>query len=192
MIAALIAVLSFPTVRNLDFTENLGLQILASLILGMLTIIGLVVVSYLSRWISVLWQIGKFIVVGGLNTFVDFGVLNLLILITGVASGVGFSIFKAVSFAVAVINSYFWNKHWTFEAETKKKAEFIEFFVVSVIGLGINVGVASFVVNALNAPTGMSEVAWANIGAFIAVAVSLIWNFIGYKFIVFKKKEVTP
>ena len=186
--ALLVAVLSFPTIVNVTESFSTNFQILISLGLGALTFIGLLLTHFLSKWVTVLWQVGKFIVAGGLNTFVDFGILNLLILFTGVAAGGQFSVFKGVAFTAAVINSYYWNKYWTFEFKEKKKGEFLEFIVVSVIGLGINVGVASIVVNVVGPLGGISPVVWANIGAFAATLTALAWNFVGYKFIVFKKK----
>ena len=59
--------------------------------------------------------------------------------------------------------------------------------VVSTIGLFINVGALSLIVNSIGAPGAVSPALWANIGALIATAASLIWNFLGYKFIVFRK-----
>ena len=133
---------------------------------------------------TVIRQAVKFVLVGGLNTLIDLGVLNLLIFITGIASGSGYSIFKGISFTVAVINSYFLNKLWTFKGTGRK---FLQFFIVSLIGFGINVGAASFIVNVIGAPVGMPASLWANIGAVSAVFITLFFNFIGSKYIVFKK-----
>src|SRR3989344_2874250 len=126
-------------------------------------------------------QAVKFILVGILNTFVDLGVLNLLIFTTGIASGFGYSVFKGVSFTVAVVNSYILNKFWTF----KTTGSFGKFFIVSLIGFGVNVGVASVVVNIIRNQLlsfGVSEKIWANVGAIAATFCAMIWNFIGYKF----------
>ena len=186
---ALIAVLAIPIINNLglpSFLQSFG-SIGISVILFILTLAGFLVLDFFSRWLSLLRQITKFVIVGGLNTFLDFAVLNFLIASTGIAVGLGFNFFKGISFLVAVTNSYFWNKYWTFESGTKKELEFVQFLVVSAIGLFINVGVASFVVNSIGAPGGVSDALWANIGALIAVAASLVWNFLGYKFIVFRK-----
>jgi putative flippase GtrA len=145
-------------------------------------------ISLLSRLFPVLLQIAKFVAVGGLNTLLDLGILNTLIFLSGIAAGWWYSIFKGISFIVAVINSYFWNKYWTFGASgTASIKEFSQFFVVSLIGFGINIGLASFVVNVMGSPEGISPERWANIGAISATIASLIWNFVGYKFIVFKK-----
>ena len=138
---------------------------------------------------TIIKQAIKFILVGGLNTLIDLGILNVLIFITGIASGLGYSVFKGIYFTAAVINSYFLNKFWTFKAEGAKKGkkEFTQFFIVSLIGFGINVGVASFVVNIIGSQFGTGDKLWANVGAICATFAAMIWNFLGYKFIVFKK-----
>ncbi|MBI2010783.1 MAG: GtrA family protein [Candidatus Colwellbacteria bacterium] len=192
--AVLVAVLSFPTVLNLVPSLPTLIQIGIASTLGLLTIVGLFIVKFLSRWLQILWQIGKFAVVGGLNTFVDFGVLNLLFIMSGIAAGFWFGVFKAISFTAAVINSYFWNKYWTFEAGSKKKAEFIEFLGVSLVGLVINVGVAAGALRIIplivsgGIESFMAVVLLANLAAFFATFAALVWNFIGYKFIVFRKR----
>jgi len=65
--------------------------------------------------------------------------------------------------------------------------EFLSFIVVSLIGLFINNIIASFLVNFVGPQAGLSENLWASIGAIIASFVGMFWNFVGYKFIVFKK-----
>lgn len=136
-------------------------------------------------------QVIKFVLVGGLNTLIDLGILNLLIFITEIASGFGYSAFKGISFTIAVINSYFLNKLWTFKGQSgeKGKKEFTQFFIVSLIGFGINVGIASFVVNIISPQFGIGDKLWANVGAVCATLTAMVWNFLGYKFIVFKNAK---
>jgi len=138
-----------------------------------------------------LYQFFKFAVTGIINTVVDFGVLNLLILASDKSSGVYFSIFKGISFTAAVMNSYFFNRFWTFKDRQEKNpgAQFGKFILISLIGFGVNVGVASLIVNVIGAQFGIGEHLWANIGAISATAVSWVWNFTGYKFWAFKKND---
>jgi len=138
----------------------------------------------------IFFQVGKFCVVGVSNTAVDFGVLNLLILLTGIESGYYYSIFKATSFVIAVLNSYLWNRCWAFKSKGVKRMEkeLFQFLLISASGFGINVGTASFVVNAIGPQAGISSTLWANIGALSAVVFSSTWDFLGYKFIVFKRR----
>lgn len=168
--------------KNIGFVIPYGAWFI--IIFPVLAVIGLWI-SYLlaKRW-SVFLQLGKFFLVGSGNTFIDFGILNFLIFSTGIASGIDFSLFKGLAFVVATTNSYFWNKLWTFQSNT---GNFWQFLIVSLIGLVINVGIASIVVNLINPIGAMTPGQWANLGALVAIFVSLFWNFVGYKFLVFKK-----
>ncbi len=159
------------------------------IILPVLSILGVFVASFLVRKIPALFQLAKFVLVGALNTFIDLGILILLLTIFGVTAGLLYSIFKAFSFSCSVINSYFWNKFWTFEKkETRVQTkEFGKFFLIAGIGFFLNVGIASFVVNIIGPQFGLAAETWAMLGAFTAIICVFMWNFLGYKFIVFKR-----
>jgi putative flippase GtrA len=141
-------------------------------------------------------QFGKFFLVGIMNTLVDLAILNIEMAITGIVVGAGYSIEKAISFLFAVTFSYFINKHWTFQDKSKEGEgkKMSQFFAVSLVGMLINVGIATIVVtylqnpinNILNLPFLTPKI-WGTLGALCGTAIGLFWNFVGYKFIVFKK-----
>lgn len=152
--------------------------------------IALLVAYFLSRWWAAFYQFAKFGAVGVLNTFIDAGILNALIAFTGVASGLWYSLFKAISFVGATTNSFLWNKLWTFGAKERATVEeTAKFYSVAIFNWVLNVAVASFVVNILPRPEVLSPNIWANVGLLAGVAASFMGNFIGYKYFVFKKKE---
>ncbi len=135
-------------------------------------------------------EFGKFLVTGGLNTLIDFGVLNLLILIFGLAQGdPRYILFKTLSFIAASANSFIFNKWWVFKnkKETDKK-EVGSFAVVNGIGLVLNtfVSIAVFSLGTRLFPD-LNPLLWANIGGLIWTIFILLFNFFAYKFIVFKK-----
>ena len=94
---------------------------------------------------------------------------------------------KAASFLVAVIQSYFLNKYWVFRAGSRRNMEeTARFFTVSVAGFVINIATSSLVFAGLSAASLVDFRLKANIGALIGTLAVLTWNYIGYKFFVFK------
>ncbi len=162
---------------------------LIAIVFPPLTLFGMLIASYLGKRFLFILQTARFVLVGALNTFVDLGVLNVFIWISGIATGPLYPVFKGISFVIATVNSYFWNKYWTFEKgkEPPKAEEFSKFLITVIIGFFINVGVASIVVNVIGPQFGITEKVWASVGAFTATLIAWVWNFIGVKFIVFKK-----
>lgn len=134
-------------------------------------------------------QFSKFIIIGVLNTGIDFAVLNLLMWQTGIYSGKCIILLNAISFSVAVINSYFWNKFWIFRAKetTQTGKEFAQFISVTLVGMMINTAIVYSVTTLIPPMFGLSVELWANLAKIAATGISLIWNFIGYKLFVFKK-----
>lgn len=133
-------------------------------------------------------QIIIFAFVGAINTTIDLAVLNILMFTTGISSGIFYSLFKAFSFTIAATNSYFMNKYWTFGSKgARTSKEFSQFFLISIGGFILNVGVASVVVNFIPNFLGVSGQLWGNVGALMGTLVGLVWNFVGYKFVVFRK-----
>lgn len=194
IVGILFGLLLLPVLKNIKFFPT-GITFAKSALLVLsffvLANVALWVASLVARRFAVVLEIAKFAAIGGLNTLLDLGVLNVLIIFTGVAAGYQYSLFKGISFVAANINSYFWNKYWTFDSQGGASVkEFAEFLVVSFIGFGINIGIASAVVNLIGAPAGMSPEVWANVGAVSATLVSLVWNFFGYKLVVFRKNKV--
>ena len=134
-------------------------------------------------------QFLKFAVVGAINTGVDFLILNIEMLITGITSGPLMFVQNILSFSIATTNSYFLNKHWTFKDKSKNKEgfKFAQFLVISVIGALINSAIVFSATTFIDPIFGLSPTLWANLAKLLATGISLIWNFLGYKFVVFKK-----
>lgn len=187
------ALLILPIAENLAVKKFIVYPLAVSL--PLLSVLGMWLAIRLAQKFSFFYQLAKFVLVGGLNTFIDWGVLNLLMFLASVAGGYLFAFFKSVSFLIATGNSYIWNRFWTFKrsAGERKAAgtrttgkELWQFLVVSVIGFALNVGIAILIVSCFEPQWGMTPKQWANIGAFFGTLAGLTWNFLGYKMIVFK------
>ncbi len=152
--------------------------------------------KFLSRRIPFFAQFGKFATVGFLSSAIDFSILNIVSAATGVTAGVIVGWINVPGFIVATVNGYLWNKLWVFKipnvasAKLRVFANFPKFLAVTIVGLLINSGIIIL----LTLP-GFTAIEWftmnpierLNVAKIIATAAALIWNFIGYKFIAFRK-----
>ncbi len=201
----------------------------------------------------VIIQLLRFAAIGALNTALDFIILNYVTKTFDVTSGVTLGVLNVISFSAAIIQSYIWNRAWTFSEGSGVSVfqnalrlmmvgglgfaafaavilaaaagasnvfflmvlaafviielilwrafglsfgkhegagtQFAAFLIVSLIGLAINsviIVLASHVITPglemyVNADT------IKNVAKILATVFSLIWNFVGYKLIVFKR-----
>lgn len=185
LVGFLTGVFAIPTLVNLGL-RSWPVLMLLPLAAALLFSLGVWFGSFLSRWFSFFAQLSKFAAVGFLNTAIDFGVLNLLSAATGVTSGFIVGGVNAPGFGVAVINSYFWNKFWVFRGREEAVRDFPKFIAVSVAGLLLNSGVIVLLTTYVPAPSTFGEAAWLNFAKFFATVLVFVWNFLGYKFLVFR------
>lgn len=185
---AFIGILAPFIFSNLAFKLPVPVVIFVPL-LAFLSALGIAVGYFLSKIRPFFFQLSKFGLIGVANTVVDLGIYNLFIYMSDVSSGYMIAVFKSFSVLAAIVNSYVWNKFWSFEKKEVRNLgeEFTQFLMVSLVGLLLNVGITAFVVNVIGAPAGIADKTWANIGGLTASILVLTWNFIGYKFLVFKK-----
>lgn len=202
----------------------------------------------------VILQILRFAAIGTLNTALDFIILNYVTKSFDVTAGIPLGMLNVISFSAAMIQSYLWNRAWTFSnfnisplanafrlvvvgglgllafllvifggiqgalenyylfiliifivleivvwygfglklADKNNSGlghQFAIFMIVSIVGLVINSGIVALASLAL-APSLTSLInadSIKNVAKILATGVSLIWNFLGYKLIVFRK-----
>jgi putative flippase GtrA len=148
-------------------------------------------------------RFSKFLAVGLTGFIVDFGVFNLLLKALNFPPVLA----QAISFTLAAINNFLWNRYWTYPDSRSKPIlrQFGMFFVLSVIGLLIRTpifalcsgpmvalvesmqygplaGLISFVTNTLHISI---EQLGLNAALAIAVLVVLFWNFFSNRFITY-------
>jgi putative flippase GtrA len=178
--------------RDFNIT-NQPPYLITALFFVILAVVGVYIGYQLSKIKQFFFQLAKFGATGAANFALDIGVLSVLIFIffpqeNATIPTLFYASFKATSFIVANINSYLWNKFWSFQDNDKKNTlkEFGKFILVSSIGLAINASVATLT-NSLQGTVGIDPKTWAAISAIVASVVGMGWNFLGYKFLVFKK-----
>jgi putative flippase GtrA len=127
----------------------------------------------------------RFAVVGVANTALDFAILFIL-----VALGLDKIPANYISTGVAFIFSFFVNKSFTFKSKGGNvKKQFLYFIVITIIGLWVIQPLLITGISALLASTGWASGIILFVAKLIATVASLIWNYIFYSKIVFKKTE---
>lgn len=122
-------------------------------------------------------QFLKFSIVGGVNTLIDLTVYTLLTRF----AGLHYLLANIFAFLVAVTNSFVLNRSFTFKIKERKRFDYFKFFLVSTGSLIISESVLYFSVHFLN----FSDI----YGKIFAVGFSLIWNFIGSRYFVFRNRH---
>lgn len=135
------------------------------------------------------YQLAKFILIGAFFAVFDLIIFNFLLEYFNVSKNdnLKYAIFVGISFVIATSIKYIADKYWAFEKSESRQmgSEFSKFFIVTLISGVIQIGVASFVFNI--AAVLLGGLVGGNIGKIAGIAVASVWNFIGYKFFVFKK-----
>jgi putative flippase GtrA len=119
----------------------------------------------------------KFAIVGGIGFVIDTGTLSLLVFLFGFSTDKRRLLAKSISFTLAVISNFTWNRRWTYPESRSKpiSKQLVQFFVLNLIGLGINLLVFALA-DALLTP--LIGHVLALYGAQIAaVGVAMFWNF---------------
>ncbi|QQG45162.1 MAG: GtrA family protein [Candidatus Sungiibacteriota bacterium] len=189
LVGFLTGVFVLPTLFNLGLRERI-IFLALPLAVPVIFVAGIWVGGFVSRWFGFFSQLSKFAAVGFLNTAIDFGVLNVLSILTGVTGGFILGGVNVPGFSLAVINSYFWNKFWVFRDRTEKGVfeDFPKFLAVTLLGLLLNSGIVVFITTYVPPILPVGQDVWLNIAKAAATAVALVWNFVGYKFLVFRTK----
>jgi uncharacterized protein len=163
--------------------------------------------------IPVVRQFVKFCVVGGSSTVIDVGLHWLLMfgimigdrtlsevfgtwllanfgMVFGFASSpsnAALPLLKVLSASVAIVNSFIWNRRWTFKIRGRehRAVQFQKFVAVALTGLVLNTLITTFFANII---PGHEKRSWAVATAISTVLVA-VWNFSGQKLWTFRHKH---
>jgi len=202
IIGEAIAILAIPVFQNIKIFEILARYNHGLLFLGIglwLFFMPFVFVAGLYGayklgiwWKPSIFQVGKYGLIGLLNTFLSAGILNLFIWITDIARGWQFIVFTIIAFAITITHSFFWNKFWTFRAHNTKngKTEYVKFFTITSATSLLNIFLLHIIVNVIGAPEVIDPKIWVNIAFVALIPIAFLGNFFGYKIFVFKRLEL--
>ena len=124
-----------------------------------------------------------FIIVGTINTVIDFGVFSFLVL-----AGLPTVLANYPAPTIALIFSFFANRHFTFRASSSKMTrQVVLFFGVTLFGLWVIQPTIIHMLEPLTTKVFNQDYLGALMAKIAATIVTLFWNFILYKRVVFKQ-----
>ena len=142
----------------------------------------------------------KFAFVGVTGTIVDFGIMNLLRL----AANMPLIWAQAISFAIAVVNNFLWNRYWTYPESRSKtpQRQFLQFALINVVGILIRtplvtwfdkIILAQLDKRALNLPLE-NYIISQNLALVLTVGIVMLWNYFSNRYWTYSDlpKEVPP
>jgi putative flippase GtrA len=139
---------------------------------------------------TLLAQLARFGVVGAVGFVVDFGIFNVLraTVFAPEQNHEGPIWAKVISTCVAIIVNWMGNRYWTFRKETRRHpiSEGVEFFVVSLVGLGIGLGCLWISHYVLGLTSPLADNISANV---IGLGLGTLFRFALYRLWVFNPKR---
>lgn len=130
---------------------------------------------------SLATELFKFLAVGGINTVIDFAVLNLLLSIGPLKA-------KIVAAVVATTASYFLNRQWTYRASDRRsmRREYTLFFALNGVGLLIQSSVLAVAKYGLGfSETNSADRLAFNIASALGIGIAMVFRFWAYRTFVF-------
>lgn len=177
-----------------DFIKGYGVDFglwrwLLSWVLPVVSLTALWLAFLIGRKLLFVFQGAKHLLVGAFATVIDLKIFELLVWAFSFTTPVSPNFSKGISFLFSTTVKYWGNKHWAFEKFEKEEMakEVFQFFIVTIIGLALDVSAFYYFSSILgpqfNVPAGL----WVKLSVIFAAVVAALWNFLGYKFFVFKK-----
>ena len=122
-------------------------------------------------------MLSRFSIVGILNTLIDFVTFTII----NSWFGINYTTSQIAGYSVGVVNSFIFNKNWTFEDKDANKKivyEFLKFIIINLISLIITIIFMRILIKSFNIDVYIAKI--------IVTSTAQITNFVGYKLWVFK------
>ena len=110
----------------------------------------------------------KFAVVGVANTLIDYGVFALLAQVLSV----NVYLSQVIGYSCGILNSYVWNRSWTFQSESKFfSPALVRFLVLNLTMLALSTGLL-----ALFLKLGLSKLVAKGCTVVVTMAIGFVVN----------------
>lgn len=121
-------------------------------------------------------NLSRFSIIGVLNTLMDFAIFTIFHSLFEV----NYAVSQILGYSFGVINSFVFNKNWTFgdrNANKKTIREFLQFIVINLISLAITIIFMKLLIKNLELNVYIAKI--------IVTFIAQVTNFLGYKLWVF-------
>ena len=178
-----------------DFLREWGVNIgfywslVIWLIFPLFSLLCLWIAYLIGRKFLFIFQSAKFLLIGAVSTVVDLKVFEFLAWLFSLYVPLSSVISKSISFIVATFLKYWGNKYWAFQKHEKEDIykEVMQFFSITLVGLIIDVASFYYFTKVMGPQFQIPPAIWIKFSVIFAGLVAAVWNFLGYKFFVFKK-----
>ncbi len=144
------------------------------------------------RWITPLWQIVRFGIVGVLNTTVDIIALNILLWRFPTHDANLLLFYNSIAYILGALNSFGFNKYWTFKhRQAVTGSEILRFAIVNIIGILCNDGII-WSVASISHTLIANPILWANASKGCAIIGTASVSYLGMRLWVFSRSQNGP
>jgi len=124
-----------------------------------------------------------------MNTGVDLLAFNILIWMFPTQDSGLLVIFNSMAYSIGAINSFCWNKIWTFRQHSEASSDqFVRFALVTSLGIICN-DAFLWLATTIFMSLSLTSIFWVNVAKVLAIAGSVTVSYIGMRFGVFTKRE---
>lgn len=120
-------------------------------------------------------EFARFLIIGGISTIIFYSTFIISLRIFGIY----YLFANVIGFVCGIFFGYPMNKHWTFKKSHQKQNHFPQYLAVYLTSLGISTIFLKIAVDYIGI---IPEIA-----SILAIAVTTCTNFLGIRFLVFRK-----
>jgi len=132
-----------------------------------------------------IWQFVRFGLVGCVNTIIDLLVLNGLLWLWPAQGTARLLLFNTLAYACGALNSFVFNRYWTFRREGPPNArEGARFLLVTLAAIACNDLILWLMRNILH-PVHLNPTLWTNVSKVVAIGGTILVSYLGMRLWVF-------
>src|SRR5260370_11517884 len=135
--------------------------------------------------VRTIWQFVRFGLVGCVNTIIDLLVLNGLLWLWPAQDTARLLLFNTLAYACGALNSFVFNRYWTFRREGPPNArEGARFLLVTLAAIACNDLILWLMRNILH-PVHLNPALWTNVSKVVAIGGTILLSYLGMRLWVF-------